>query len=489
MLKSPLAAEGAFCLNQLSGSVGNDMSHYNPLNKEILAELQAIVGERFVLTESDAMEPFSQYAHMPEAVVKPENTGEIAAIMSLANKWLFPVTPRGAGSGLSGGAVPRFGGIVLTFERMNRIIEVDTANMMAVVEPGVVTNDINDRVKEFGLYFAGYPMSLETCYVGGNVAENAGGGKAVKYGVTERYILGLEFVTPTGEIVQAGGKRIKDVTGYNLRRFLVGSEGTLGIITKVIIKLLPLPKAAVDLFVLFPDTAHAIAAVPKIITRSGIVPTAIEFMDRFCLVETCTYLNETINLHNAGAALLIEVDGPDEQLLEKDYDILGGLCVEFGAIEVYIADNYTTRERLWRIRRNLGEALLIKYPTESVEDMVVPTARIPEMMEEVSRIAAEYNVLVAPHGHAGDGNIHANIIMPPGDDPESFAKRLPLVQEKMYLAAHRLGGTISGEHGIGHKRLKFMHIVTSEAEMNFMRAIKCGVDPNNILNPGKIIEM
>lgn len=472
------------------------MSDYNPVDNGILAELRAIVGERFVVTDQEVLEPFShdevsdpQYAHMPEAVVKPENALQVAAVMRLANKYLFPVTPRGAGSGLSGGAVPRFGGIVLTFERMNRILEIDTDNMMVVVEPGVITNDINDRLKDYGLYFAGYPMSIESCCVGGIVAENAGGGKAVKYGVTERYILGLEFVTPTGEIIQTGGKRIKDVSGYNLRRFLVGSEGTLGIITKVIIKLLPLPKAAVDLFVLFPHTAHAIAAVPKIITRSGIVPTAIEFMDRFCLDEACMYLNESINLHDAGAALLIEIDGSDEQILEKDCDTVGGLCVEFGAVEVYVADNYTTRERLWRIRRNLGEALLVKYPTESVEDMVVPTARIPEMMDEVGSIAAEYNVLVAPHGHAGDGNIHANIIMPPGDDPESFAKRLPQVQEKMYRVAHRLGGTISGEHGVGHKRLKFMHIVTSEAESDFMRAIKRGVDPNNILNPGKIIEM
>jgi glycolate oxidase len=259
---------------------------YGKVDKGMLDRLRGIVGEQFVVTDEEKMEAYShdevaeaEYAHMPDVVVKPRTAQEISEIVKLANEKRIPVTPRGAGSGLSGGAVPIHGGIVLSVERMNQILEIDTGNMMVVVEPGVVTNEINSRIKDLGLFFAGYPMSLETCYVAGNVAENAGGGKAVKYGVTERYIMGLEVVMPTGEIVMFGGKRLKDVSGYNMRMLMVGSEGTLGIITRVIIKLLPLPKAKVDLLALFPDVQTAISVVPMIMTQGGIIPTAIEFMD------------------------------------------------------------------------------------------------------------------------------------------------------------------------------------------------------------------
>ncbi len=476
------------------------MSFYNytKIDENTLKELENIVGRQFVITDPEKIEPYSHdfieieeegYISMPEVVVKPKTSGEIAEIIKLANVKKFPVTPRGAGSGLSGGAVPLYGGVVLSLERMNRIIEIDKQNMMVVVEPGVVTNDINDRVKELGLFFAGYPMSLETCFIGGNVAENAGGGKAVKYGVTERYIMGLEFVTPTGEIVQVGGKRVKDVTGYNLRLFMVGSEGTLGIITKVIIKLLPLPKAKVDLFVLFPDVKSAIDIVPKIMTQCGVIPTAVEFMDHICVYYACKYLNENIPYENSGATLLIEVDGSNEQIVEKEYDAIGNICMDNGAQEVYVADNYTTQERLWRIRRNLGEALILYNRYHSVEDVVVPTAQIPEFVYEVEKISKKHNVRVFIHGHPGDGNIHSNIGMNPDGTDEDWKRKLPEVQKDLYIAAKNLGGTISGEHGIGCKRKKFMPIVASEAEIDFMRRIKRGVDPNNILNPGKIFEL
>ncbi|MFA6471060.1 MAG: FAD-binding oxidoreductase, partial [Candidatus Latescibacterota bacterium] len=383
-------------------------SRYNKINKDTVGLLREIVGENFVLTDEEKREPYSHdevgdpaYATMPEVVVKPRTTNEIAAIMRLANERLFPVTPRGAGSGLSGGAVPVYGGIVLSLERMNEISEVDERNMVVVVEPGVVTNDINKKVKDLGLFFAGYPMSLETCFIGGNVAENAGGGKAVKYGVTERYILGLEFVTPTGEIVTTGGKRIKDVTGYNLRAFLVGSEGTLGIITKVFLKLLPVPKVKADLFVLFPDIPSAIGIVPRIMSELGIVPTAIEFMDYISFHYACLYLNEKIPYENSAAMLLIEVDGSSNAEVEESYDAIGNLCMENGAQEVYVADNYTTQERLWNIRRNFGEALILYSKRRSFEDVVVPIAAIPQLAEEIERISSKYDVLIMIHGHAG----------------------------------------------------------------------------------------
>ncbi|MFW6133597.1 MAG: FAD-binding oxidoreductase, partial [Planctomycetota bacterium] len=285
----------------------------NPLTDAILDKLRRIVGARYVIAgDADKLEPYSHdeipdpaYAHMPEAVVRPRTAEEIAAVLKLANRERFAVTPRGAGSGLSGGAVPVRGGVVLLCDRMNEILEIDADNMMVVVEPGVVTAEINAAVAEHGLFYAGYPMSRETCSIGGNVAENAGGGKAVKYGVTRRYVLGLKVVTPTGEIVTLGGKLLKDVTGYDLIGLIVGSEGTLGVVTEVTLRLLPLPKCSVDLLALFRTAEEAIAAVPRIQTGTGIIPTAIEFMDHTSVHTACAYLNETIPYAQAGAMLLI----------------------------------------------------------------------------------------------------------------------------------------------------------------------------------------
>ena len=473
-----------------------NLYQYNKIDSEILKSLGQIVGEQYVVTDEEKMESYShdeiaeeQYAHMPDVVVKPKTAEEIAGIVRLANDKRIPVTPRGAGSGLSGGAVPIYGGILLSVERMNSILEIDTENMMVVVEPGVVTNEINEKIKDYGLFFAGYPMSLETCYIAGNVAENAGGGKAIKYGVTERYIMGLEVVTPTGEIIMLGGKLVKDVSGYNLRMLMVGSEGTLGIITKVIIKLLPLPKAKVDLLALFPDVQTAISVVPKIMTQGGIIPTAIEFMDQLSVHTSCEYLNEHIPYQQAGAMLLIEVDGTDEDVVEKEYDTIGNLCMDSGAQEVYVADNYTTQERLWSVRRNIAEAFKVVSPHQSLEDIVVPTAQIPDIMPEIKRISGKYDITIPCYGHAGDGNLHATAIKNPGDSMDEWHRKLPLVLEELYIATKNLGGTISGEHGIGHKRKKYMPIVASEGELEFIRKIKRAVDPNNIMNPGKIVDV
>ena len=472
------------------------ITRYNKVDKNIIKKLKKIIGEQFVITDEEKIEPYShdevaeeEYAHMPEVVVKPRTAEEIAEIVKLANRELIPVTPRGAGSGLSCGAVPVYGGILLSVERMNTILEIDEKNMMVVVEPGVITNEINEKIKEKGLFFAGYPMSLETCFVAGNVAENAGGGKAVKYGVTERYIMGLEFVTPTGEIIEAGGKRVKDVTGYNLRMLMVGSEGTLGIITRVIIKLLPLPKAAVDLLALFPDVQTAISMVPRIMTEGGIIPTAIEFMDQLSVHTSCEYLNEKIPYQKSGAMLLIEVDGTDEDVVEKEYDTIGNLLMDGGAQEVYVADNYTTQERLWNVRRNIAEAFKVVSPNQSLEDIVVPTAQIPDLMPEIDKISKKYDVLIPCYGHAGDGNLHATIIKNPDDSMEEWYRKLPLALEELYVAAKKLGGTISGEHGIGTKRKKYMNITVSEPALEYMRQIKRAVDPNNIMNPGKIFDV
>ena len=470
-------------------------SEYAAVTDQVVAELARIVGERFVTTDPEKMAPYShdevageQYAHMPEAVVKPKCAEEVAEIIRLANRRRIPVTPRGAGSGLSGGAVPVRGGIVLCSERMNRILEIDRQNMVVVVEPGVVTNDINERIHDLGLYYAGYPMSVETCFIGGNVAENAGGGKAIKYGVTERYVLGLQVVTPTGEIVELGGKRVKDVTGFNLVKLMVGSEGTLGFITRIILKLLPLPRAQVCLLALFPDARAAIDVVPAIMTQGGIVPTAVEFMDRLSVRASCEYLNEHMPWQEAGAMLLIEVDGSDEAVVESEYETIGELCLANAAQQVYVADNHTTRERLWKVRRNIAEAFKVQSPHQSLEDIVVPTGHIPEIIPELQRMSEQYGVLIPCYGHAGDGNLHATVVKDPDEPFGRWHAKLPEVLAELYRVTKRLGGTISGEHGIGSKRKQFMHLVASEAELEMMRRIKRALDPNNIMNPGKIID-
>ena len=470
---------------------------YNPVTPEIADELKAIVGDKYVVFgDAEKLEPYSHdevadahYAHTPECLVRPDGAAEIAAIMKLANRHRIPVTPRGAGSGLSGGAVPIHGGIVLLCDRMNRIIEIDRANMMIVVEPGVVTNEINDAIKADGLFYAGCPMSLETCFIGGNVAENAGGGKAVKYGVTGRYVMGLEIVTAGGDIVQLGGKLVKDVTGYNLIALMVGSEGTLCVFTKITLKLMPLPKSSVDLLCLFKTPDEAIAAVPTIMTTGGIIPTAIEFMDQTSVRAACEYLNESIPYRQAGAMLLITVDGPDAAQVESDYQTIGELCASAGATEVYVADNATTSQRIWKVRRNIAEAFKAASPHQSLEDVVVPIASIPKMVEGLGAISRKYDCPIPCYGHAGDGNLHATPVMNPSWTPARWQATLGLILTDLYKLTASLGGTISGEHGIGHKRKGYMPLVAPDEYIRMMRSLKRALDPNNILNPGKIFDV
>ncbi|HUX13338.1 MAG TPA: FAD-linked oxidase C-terminal domain-containing protein [Spirochaetia bacterium] len=468
---------------------------YNPVTSAVINDLARIVGEKNVVSEPEKLEAYShdetsaqEYGHMPEIAVTPTTVSQIAEIVKLANRELIPITPRGAGSGLSGGAIPIYGGIVLSVEKMNRIIEIDYANMMLVAETGIVTNEINNAIKEKGLFYAGYPMSLETCYLGGNIAENAGGGKAVKYGVTGRYILGLELVTPTGEIVWLGGKLAKDVTGYDLKQLVVGSEGTLGIVTKAIIKLTGLPTAKGDLLCLFGTPKEAIDCVPLLLGR-GIIPTSIEFMDRLSVQTSCRYLNESLPYDECGAMLLIEIDGTNPQQVEADLEATGDLCADNGATEVYVADNHTTQERIWSVRRNIAEAFKVYSPVQSLEDIVVPTSRIPDIIPELERISAKYDIQIPCYGHAGDGNLHATLVKNPSHSAQKWHEIEPAALRELYAVTKALGGKISGEHGIGIKRKKYMAEVTDPTEMKLMQAIKNAWDPNNIMNPGKIFDI
>ncbi|MFW5980768.1 MAG: FAD-binding oxidoreductase [Halanaerobiaceae bacterium] len=472
------------------------MQKYNKVTPDIINQLVNILGKNKVITDKEKIDTYShdetpvdQYGHLPEVVITPETAEEIAEIMKLANRELIPVTPRGAGSGLSGGAIPCCGGIVLSLEKMNKIIEIDLDNMMMVLEPGVVTNTINEKIADKGLFFAGYPMSVETCYLGGNIAENAGGGKAVKYGVTGDYIMGLEIVTPEGEIVELGGKRVKDVSGYDLKKLIVGSEGTLGIVTKAIIKLLPQPELRVDLLVLFDDVRSAIEVVPQIMTEGKIIPTGIEFMDKLSVKTSCEYLNEHLPYQQAGAMLLIEIDGNKEEEVIQDYETIGDLCLEQGAQEVYVADNHTTRERVWSVRRNIAEAFKVISPHQSLEDIVVPISSIPELMPELEKISEKYDIQIPCYGHAGDGNLHATLVK----NPEHSLNRWYQIEEQalneLYQITKNLGGTISGEHGIGLKRRNFFQKFSDPVELKLMKDIKKAFDPNLILNPGKIFDI
>ena len=467
---------------------------YQRVTTDVVVRLQEIVSNKNVIFDDrEKLENYShdelaekEYASMPEVVVKPCSTAEVAEIMRLAYELEIPVTPRGAGTGLSGGCVPVHGGILLSLENMNRILDVDLENLMVVVEPGVVTNDINEEVKKYGLFFAGYPMSLQSCYVGGNVAENAGGGRAIKYGVTGRYIMGMEVVVPTGEIVQFGGKRVKDVTGYNMVQLMVGSEGTLGIITKIVIKLLPLPTAKIDLLALFTDVETAIGAVPLIMTKGRLIPTGIEFMDRLSISTTHEYLGEKMPYPEANAALLIELDGTNPSQLRDEAMAVSEILMENGVIEVYAAETPDTQEKIWNVRRNIAEAFKAISPVQSLEDIVVPIAEIPKLIPFLTALQEKYDVLIPCYGHAGDGNLHATVVKKADTPLETWKESLPRLLTELYQQVFRLGGTISGEHGIGHKRKEYLPLVLGETEIQLMKKIKYAFDPKNLLNPGKM---
>jgi len=468
---------------------------YGRATDTVVDELRRIVGERNVFVDSEKLEAYShdetpreRYSHLPEVVVLPSSAQEISSVMKLAVEHRIPVTPRGAGSGLSGGAIPVYGGLVLSLEKMNHILEIDWENMVAVVEPGVVTNVVNEEVAKGGLFFAGYPMSVETCFIGGNIAENAGGGRAVKYGVTSRYVLGLEVVTPTGQILELGGKRVKDVTGYDLKQLFIGSEGTLGIVTKAVLRLLPLPKHSCTLLVLFRDPASAISAVPAIMTSGRILPTSLEFMDRLSFETSCRYLNDPLDYANAGAMLLVESDGPDNEQVDREAERIGEICMGCGAIEVFVADNRTTRDRVWNIRKNIAEAFIVDSPLRGIEDMVVPIAQIPRFVGEVRRISEATGIAMPSYGHAGDGNLHVTLVKPPESTVDEWYRREHEALKELYAVVRTLGGTISGEHGIGSKRREWLRSFVGDSEYELMQQIKDLLDPAGIMNPGKMFD-
>ncbi|MFC1868518.1 FAD-binding oxidoreductase [Thermodesulfobacteriota bacterium] len=465
---------------------------YRKLDETILKELRQIAGEDSVLVSEEARDKYShdevaELRSEPEAVVMVKSADVVAAVMKLAQRENFPVTPRGAGYGLSGGAVPAMGGVVMSLEKMNRILEIDHENLMVTVEPGVITGDLHRAVEEVGLFYPPDPASLDSCSIGGNIAENAGGPRAVKYGVTRDYVCGLEAVLPSGETVRMGGKVVKNVTGYNLLQLMLGSEGTLAVIVKILLRLLPLPKERIDLLVPFNNFEDAAKSVSEIISNK-IVPTALEFMGSDSIEAVERYSGKEVPFHEAGAHLLITIDGNDKDSITDEYERTGEICLKNGALNVLVAADSLNRDRLWGARRLILEALpaLSSDRIMDTMDIVVPRSRIADMLEKIEEIKNRYELPIISFGHAGDGNIHVNIIKNITD--EEWKLRAPKAAEEVYKIAVSLGGFITGEHGIGMTRKRYLSLGVDEHQIAIMKGIKKEFDPNNILNPGKIFE-
>lgn len=466
------------------------MANYNPVTETVVAEFKKIVGEKYVWTNPEKMEPYShdevtdpKYIKMPEAVVLPENTEQVASIVKLANREKIPVIPRGAGTGLASAAVPFKGGIVLSLERMNKILELDAHNMFIVTEPGVTTDAVQKAANAAGFLYAGDPCSGDSSFIGGNVATNAGGNRAVKYGTTRRQVYGVELVTPEGEIVTLGGKCMKDSTGYSLVNLIIGSEGTLGVVTKVFAKLMPLPKEDIDVLAVFPDLHTAIGVVPKIM-EAGITPTCVEFMDNETIKCCEEFLREKQPHSENGYYIIVKVEGDNADLLEDQCATIDELCTSNGAIAVLIADP----AKIWKARKAFAEADRARSLVFSMEDIVLPMSEIPKAIEHIAQIGQKYNVTMHCAGHAADGNIHVNILKDKMSDDE-WNGVLPPLQDELYTMVYGMGGKLSGEHGIGYKRVKLFEKYANPVEIKMMKAIKKALDPSLILNPGKVIDV
>jgi len=448
-----------------------------------MKHIKDILPER-VLTEPEDLFCYSFDASslegLPSAVVKPINTEEVGRVTAFAFEYKIPLIPRGAGTGMTGASVPLRDSIILSLEGMNRILDVDEKNLVVVVEPGVINAHLQRKLESMGLFYPPDPASMEFCTLGGNVAENAGGPRALKYGVTRDYVLGLEIVLPDGKVLTTGVKTHKGVVGYDLTRLIIGSEGTLAVITKIFLKVLPLPQEVITLLCIFSSIDSAVMAVPRI-TSSKIIPRTLEFMDHEALKAVEDY--KPIGLpDSAEALLLIEVDGL-AQSVSVEAERIAGICTSLGA-EVRVAEDTYSSQRLWEARRAVSPALYRTSPSKINEDIVVPRSRIPEMISALKDIGNKYRIKIVNFGHAGDGNIHVNI-MTDKNNPDEYQRAKDSVRD-IFEATLRLGGTISGEHGIGLTKARYVGMELSPVSIGIMKAIKKVFDPRGIMNPWKI---
>lgn len=462
---------------------------FQKINDELISKFKSICGDEFVYTSKEVLEQNSKdytedLRFYPEVVVRPSTANEISQLLIICNQQKIPVTPRGAGTGLSGGALPIFGGLVIAMDRFNKIIKIDERNLQAHVEPGVINQVFQDAVMEKNLFYPPDPASRGSCFLGGNLAESAGGPKAVKYGVTKDYVLNCEVVLPTGEIIWTGANVLKNSTGYNLTQLIVGSEGTLGIITKIVFKLLPLPTENLLMLVPFFSSEKACEAVSAIF-RAGVIPSALEFMERDCIEYVMKFVDVKIPLKdNIQAHLLIEVDGTDRDVLFKECEKISEILYQYECDEVLFADTAQQKADLWRARRSAGEAVK-SHSIYKEEDTVVPRAELPILLKGVKAIGEKYGFRSVCYGHAGDGNLHVNIIKENISD-EDWNIKIPLGIREIFTLCVELGGTISGEHGIGLVQKNYIDIAFNKTQIDLMKGIKKLFDPNGILNPGKI---
>ncbi len=463
---------------------------FNKITPNIINQLIKLLGEQYVLFNKEAFEKYGHdetenLIYYPEVVVLPRTPTEIAEIVKLCNNNNIPLTPRGAGTGLSGGALPVNKGILLSMERFNQILEIDERNLQATVEPGVITQVFQEAVQEKGLFYPPDPASKGSCFIGGNLAENSGGPKAVKYGVTKDYVLNLEVVLPSGEIIWTGANVLKNSTGYNLTQLMIGSEGTLGIITKAVFRLIPYPQNDLLMLASFSSAEKACEAVSSIF-RAGVTPSGLEFIERDALLLGTKYLrNESIAIpDHIQAHLLIEVDGNDKEVLLKECEVINHVLEEYNCDEILFAENALQKEKLWKLRRILGEAVKSSSIYKE-EDTVVPRAELPKLLKGVKKIGNDFGFKSVCYGHAGDGNLHINILKKNMSD-EDWNNNLTVGIRKIFELCVKLRGTISGEHGIGYVQKNYMDITFGETELRLQKNIKYLFDPKGILNPGKM---
>jgi glycolate oxidase len=461
----------------------------------ILSEFEAIVGKENVLLDADKRYDYSHdetedYSFLPDVVLKPASPEEVSRIMKICHTQKIPVTPRGAGTGLSGGALPIQKGVSLSMERFNKILTIDELNLQATVEPGVITEVFQNAVKEKNLFYPPDPASKGSCFIGGNVSENSGGPKAVKYGVTRDYVLNLEVVLPTGEIIWTGANVLKNSTGYNLTQLMCGSEGTLGIITKIVFKLRGLPQKNVLLLIPFITNEEACKAIAAIFT-AGVQPSGMEFFEREAAMKTIDYVEKiyankvtTPFPENMDAYLLCELDGNDEEVLMRDAERVMNVMENFQCGEILFAETSAQKEELWKIRKNISPAVNA-YSLVKSEDVVVPRANLPKLITGIKEIGKRYGFNSVCFGHLGDGNLHVNVLKEQISDADWNTKIVEGIGEIFKLTVS-LGGTLSGEHGIGIAKRPYMPIAMSEVNLQLMRGIKKAFDPHGILNPGKI---
>jgi glycolate oxidase len=468
---------------------------FTEVSTGLISQFEAIVGIENVIIDPEKRYTYSHdetedYSFLPDVVLKPGSADEISKVMKLCSEHIIPVTPRGGGTGLSGGALPVQKGVVISMERFNRILKIDELNLQATVEPGVITEVFQNAVKEKGLFYPPDPASRGSCFIGGNVSENSGGPKAVKYGVTRDYVLNLEVVLPTGEIIWTGANVLKNSTGYNLTQLMCGSEGTLGIITKIVFKLRGLPQKSVLLLIPFASNAEACKGIAEIF-RNGVQPSGMEFFEREAAMKTIDYCEKiyaakvtTPFPENMDAYLLCELDGNDDEVLMRDAERVMQVVESFQVGEVLFAETSAQKEELWKIRKNISPAVNA-YSLTKAEDVVAPRASLPELIVGIKEIGKKYGFNSVCYGHLGDGNLHINVMKEQISDEDWNTKINDGIGEIFKLTV-ALGGTLSGEHGIGIAKRPYMSIAMGEANLTLMRGIKKAFDPKGILNPGKI---